>query len=290
MKLNISQRTPEWLALRRTKIGASDIPVIMGTSPWGSIEDLVQKKRTDKEGFTSKAMQHGTNSELHVLGLVAAELGKEVLLDQTHAHDTDECAMASLDGITADGLTVIEVKAPGEKSHTVHKTTGIPIYYYQQMQWQMYNSNTREGVFASWFEGDLYLENIEYDQDMVDQIIPKAHEFYNKYIAGSEIFEGKEGALFVPDEIWAKEQLAYLDIQEKKKPYLEALRSLEEEENSLKCVILDLAQDKDIAGSYLKVSIFERKGSIDEDKLVKSGVNVNAFRKRPTIIRKISPV
>ncbi len=56
----MQQNTPEWLEYRKTKIGASDAPILMNCSPWSSPYDLwMEKKGMKAPKKMTPAMQRG---------------------------------------------------------------------------------------------------------------------------------------------------------------------------------------------------------------------------------------
>lgn len=290
MKINIDQRSPEWLELRRTKIGASDIPVIMGTSPWGSIPSLIKEKRGEGKTFFNEHMQRGVLKESDILDAVEKEIGVQLERSPVYVKEDSPFVMASLDGLTADGSMIVEAKAPSMRKHTEYKETGIPIYYYQQMQWQMYASGIQKAVFSSWCDGDLYLEDVDYDPKVIEEILPKAEDFYSRYIVGTEEAKDTKTHEFIEDPKWEALQIEYMDLMDLKKPLSDKLKELEEKESCLKKAMSEVSQGRSISGNYIKLTVCERAGSIDEDKLKKAGINVDEFRKKPTSYLRISQI
>lgn len=182
MKLNISQRSKEWHDLRRKKIGASDIPIIAGTSPWSTVYQLIESKLSKKDKIISSAMQTGIDNEEMILELVQEKL-KIGLIPAVYVHDSYEFAMASLDGISTREDLIVEIKSPQAKSHESYKQEGIPLHYAQQMQWQMFVTGVKNSVFASWYDGDLYLKELCFDEEQCLDLIKKGQEFYTEILA-----------------------------------------------------------------------------------------------------------
>lgn len=81
----IKQNTPEWLALRKTHIGASDAPIIMGESVyklndgrWKTPFTLWQEKlELLPEQTPSRAMEYGLSEEEVTRRNVSRQLGIE---------------------------------------------------------------------------------------------------------------------------------------------------------------------------------------------------------------------
>ena len=62
-QLKYEQGSPEWLAMRRTKIGASDAPIIMGVSPWTTPLQLWEQKVLGTSRAKTFFMQEGIDWE-----------------------------------------------------------------------------------------------------------------------------------------------------------------------------------------------------------------------------------
>ncbi len=70
--LNFQQNTPEWLAMRRNCIGASDAPIIMGLSPYKKRDQLLEEKVYGKNTAMSASMQYGKDMEPTLLDVAPA--------------------------------------------------------------------------------------------------------------------------------------------------------------------------------------------------------------------------
>lgn len=129
------QGSCEWLALRKTKITATDAPIIMGENKWKTPIDLYfQKIDPDFQENENDAMRRGTRLEPFARELFCMETGIEVKPDVI----IKDWAMASLDGISECKRYVVEIKCPGKNYHDMAKSDTIPLHYYGQLQHQMY--------------------------------------------------------------------------------------------------------------------------------------------------------
>lgn len=105
--------SPEWTAERRSYIGASDVPAIMGVSPYGSAYDVWLAKKQGIVPPQNEAMGMG-----HLLEPVVAELYQrrfpEVRLEMrgTIPHPKFDWLRATIDrmAITAQGEHPVEIK------------------------------------------------------------------------------------------------------------------------------------------------------------------------------------
>jgi len=130
----LTQGTPEWREWRQQGIGASDAPTIMGENPWKWADQLrAEKKRLVPDFTQNEAMAVGTALEPVARAHYCSTTGiiVEPACLQSLEHDW---LRASVDGITADGQRVVEIKC-GQSAY--RKTAGSrrpPNYYFGQLQ------------------------------------------------------------------------------------------------------------------------------------------------------------
>lgn len=143
----IKQGTAEWFAARLGKVTASKITDVMakgrGNAPSATratymgqlIAERLSGEATD--GFTSGAMQHGTDTEPQARAAYTMHTGLMVKEVGFIIHPTIADSGASPDGeVGENGL--VEIKCPHTKTHIeTLKSGGAPSQYIKQMQWQM---------------------------------------------------------------------------------------------------------------------------------------------------------
>ena len=140
------QRTEAWYAERLGKVTASRVWAVVARTKegWSAsrddyLTDLVLERLTGtkQEGFSSAAMQWGTDQEPHARAAYEAHTGNIALEVGMVQHPTVAMSGASPDGLVDDdGL--IEIKCPNSTTHG--KTllgAKIDKKYVLQMQWQM---------------------------------------------------------------------------------------------------------------------------------------------------------
>lgn len=131
--IDMEQGSPEWLALRKTKITATDASVIMGANPWKTKSQLYQEKLSDDPPKPPNArMQRGVVLEPIARALFCFKTGHHMIPKVI----VRGWAMASLDGIN-DRDEILEIKCPGEKDHSLAMRGQIPEHYFPQLQHQM---------------------------------------------------------------------------------------------------------------------------------------------------------
>ena len=142
----MEQRTEEWFTARLGKVTASKVSDVMAKTKSGysaSRATYMSQLRVERltgtraEGFTSAAMQWGTDTE------PKARTAYEFITDMNVVevgfvnHPFIEMSGASPDGLV-DDLGMLEIKCPNTSTHVqTLLDEKIPKRYVDQMQWQM---------------------------------------------------------------------------------------------------------------------------------------------------------
>jgi putative phage-type endonuclease len=167
----LPQRSDEWLELRGSKIGGSDVAAVLGQNPWEDAYKLWQYKtgKIAPKKFT-KAMERGTILESEALEKVSEQLSSDydnLKIEQFFVIDPDfEFASASYDGVDIDNKFIVELKCPSSAVNfkSVFED-GIPGYYYPQVQWQLMIAkktwNIDKAYFCSYYPEGCYITNFE---------------------------------------------------------------------------------------------------------------------------------
>jgi len=128
------QGSVAWHAWRNQGVGASEAAAILGEYPWKNRKRLMAEKcGLGDSSFNSAAMAFGTATEPEARRRYIAEKGTHVepACIQSTTHDW---LRASLDGLSADGRLVVEIKCgPSVQAHTA-KFGQPPRYYIGQLQ------------------------------------------------------------------------------------------------------------------------------------------------------------
>ena len=131
--VDLQQGTTKWLEWRRSGIGASDAHVAM-TSGFRTRQTLIkEKKGILTRDYKSKAMEEGHQLEPEARALYIKTTGNNVspACIQSSRYDW---LIASLDGISKDYSTVVEIKCGAHTYKTVQESGEIPRPYYSQVQ------------------------------------------------------------------------------------------------------------------------------------------------------------
>lgn len=173
--VDIEQGTAEWLALRRSKITATDAPIIMGASKWKTRAQLLREK---KDPFhvdpINVAMERGRRLEPFARQLFTIKTGMQA----TPYVIVRNWAMASLDGLT-DDKTVLEIKCPIAGLHD-----SVPAWYMPQIQHQMWVVDAQKAIYFTFDGIDGRMVNVDRDEKFIQEMIAQEASFYEDLIKG----------------------------------------------------------------------------------------------------------
>jgi putative phage-type endonuclease len=152
----------EWLALRKTGIGGSEVAAICGLSKWTSPYTLwCQKTGRISDSVTpNDAMEWGNRLEPVIIDKFESEHPElKVYRDVgTWRHKDREFQVTNPDAIyeTEDGkLGILEIKTAMYEDDWKE---GVPRYYETQVQWYMQTFGIERGYVAVLFHGNSYRE------------------------------------------------------------------------------------------------------------------------------------
>ncbi len=174
----MQQNTPEWLEMRRSKIGASDAAAIMGVCPYATPYQKWEEKVLGKSTYQNEAMRKG-----HELEPIARALFEETTgittMPKVCFSSEYEWQMASLDGISFDGDFVLELKCPTKRKLFDDALKGrVPEFYKVQHQHQFSVSKAKKGAFAVFFQNEIAIVETFPDDKFIKKMIKSEEKFY----------------------------------------------------------------------------------------------------------------
>ncbi len=144
--MNAPQGSAAWFAERAGCVSASRLADVMAKIKSGEAAsranyraELIAQRLTGvcEEGFTTAAMQWGTDNEPIARAMYEIRTGNDVEQVGFIKHPTIEWAGASPDGLIGD-YGLIEIKCPNTATHIDYLLGKVPPKKYQpQMIWQM---------------------------------------------------------------------------------------------------------------------------------------------------------
>lgn len=151
----------EWLAIRNTGIGGSDVGTILGLNKYKTDFELWQEKTGIKEPADlseKEAVQRGNRSEAPLRDLINALHPEYNFRDPgvTLQRKDKPFMLANLDGLSYDNLIGLEIKTANVRSMD-EWTDCIPQTYYAQIMWYMAVTGIEK--FIMW----AYVEQMSFD-------------------------------------------------------------------------------------------------------------------------------
>jgi len=178
--VGMQQNTPEWLAWRKKGIGASESAAILGLCPYNTAHGVwLNKTGRTKEVETNFAMQRGSDLE----GKARAKYELISMQDMNPViatHPKYEILRASLDGISEDKKTILELKVPSLETHEKAKKGIVPDHYMIQIQHQLLVTGAEVCHFFTYSHKDESHALVEVIPNLETQgeIVAKCLEFW----------------------------------------------------------------------------------------------------------------
>lgn len=266
----MDQRTPEWHAMRRNKIGASDAPVIMKKSPWKTPYQLWQEKLELVDGqTTNSAMQRGNDLEPVAKQALEAKLGMP-LGPQIRLATARSWMMASLDAVSFDERTVAEIKCPGKADHETALAGHVPEKYYPQLQHQIEVCGVDMMYYFSYTGVDDVLLEVPRDDKYIAQLLIEEEKFYECMMN----FDPPE--LMTGDYTW-QDGAKWAKLVEE----LNEIKKLKKREEEIKEELIAIAEGKNARGAGITLTKCLRKGCIEYKKIPElANIDLEQYRKK----------
>ncbi len=276
MKLiKLEQSGDEWKSWRMNGLGASDVPIIMGTNPYKTPYQLWEEKCgfSDSQELSS-AMIHGIKHE----GMVRNGLNQDKELELIPICIEDDIypfMKASLDGYDSYSGTLYEIKCPTSPK-TIEKAMDgiIHEYWLDQVQWQIMICKPVKAYIAlwDWDKVETIVVEVKENLSRQNEMREKAIEFWNYVKTGQEPPMGDKDYLEVKDEKLETLVYKYVDISREEK-------SLKEKKKKLKEQIIEFGDDGNFQAYGMKVKRCHPRISYDYEKMKSDGVDLNKYKK-----------
>lgn len=158
---NYDSNSPEWLQLRKTGLGGSDVGAVLGVSPWTSPFALWAKKlnKIPDDFAPSEAMEWGTLLEPVILERFARQHPELTIYTNcgTWAHKDRPWQLANPDAIALNKDTgefsIIEIKTSRYEDEWNEKTGEVPLTYRAQILWYMDTFGFKKATAVALFSG-----------------------------------------------------------------------------------------------------------------------------------------
>jgi len=275
------QGTDEWKEWRRSRGNASEVAALMGCAPWfpATPYQLWTVKTGRAEVAESDAMRRGSALE------PAARAYAEELFGEVFEPQVCELGRlsASLDGLTFDGSTVLEIKCPakGKYSETwkhVAEHGRPPEHYLWQIQQQLLCSGAKLARFVVCHaEGEQITDAIHCD------VLPDLQMHEAIKAAWAQFFEHLDSDTPPPlterdvrereDAEWAAAAQAWREAKQR----LDKAKTAEAEARK---ALLALAGEQSTVGAGVKATRYFVAGNVDYKRAAEdAGVDLSKYQK-----------
>lgn len=203
--IECEQGSPEWIAARVGKLGASMVAdaVARTKTGWGAsranvMARLVVERLTGQpaESYTNAAMQWGVDMEPDARRMYEFMAGAEVQQVGLVLHPRIEWTHASPDGLVG-GAGLVEIKCPTSATH-MDTLLGACIdgKYVKQMQWQLACTGREWVDFVSYdprfpAEMQLHITRVERDAEMIATLEDEVSQFLAEAAIKVEMLQAK---------------------------------------------------------------------------------------------------
>lgn len=185
----IKQRTPEWHELRRDSVTSSDMPVLVGLSPFKSeyelaLEKLGQMPPEDEPTDGTDPREVGLLIEPVLLELYRRRTGRDAhRIHRTHTHRDIPWAAASLDAETIRERPnrLVELK---HSSSIRWASKTLPEDVEVQVMWQMGVAGFSQADVTALVYGQLRVIPLEFDESYFADLVAIGARFHDRVLAG----------------------------------------------------------------------------------------------------------
>lgn len=171
MKFITFKTRAEWLEWRMSGIGSSDSMAVMGASPWLTRDQLwAQKTERMLPQKSMPWMKRGQDLEPLARKKYETMVGRP-MNPANVAHEKHSFLIASLDGISAKGNHLVEIKCPGTQDHAVALKGKVPDKYVWQLTHQLLVTGLKEMDYFS-FDGEKgvivrFVRNVQFEKALL---------------------------------------------------------------------------------------------------------------------------
>ncbi len=279
----LHQNTAQWHSWRRQGIGASDAPVIMSETPFKTPRTLwsiktgrmqeepagpAARRGRELERFARRAYERQTGNQMEPLCLV---------------HQEFDWMRASLDGLSFDGSTLLEIKCPLSLRDRASAQEGrIPSQYRAQLQHQLEVSGAQQAHYWSFHGSDGILIEMRPDKEYVKRLVEAEAAFWQLVKENRWPELADEELDLSADPNWRYAALRYREVRLR-------LESAAFDEHRLRATLGRMATARRTYGCGVEVLKSSRKGAVDYSAIPElRGVNLEPYRKSPVAVMKIN--
>lgn len=224
----------EWLRLRKTGIGGSDMGAVCGINPYSSamnvFYDKISEEITDED---SESMRVGRDLEDYVARRFTEETGFKVRRSNVCYRSVEYPYMiADVDRLLMGCDAGLECKTTNAYGADQWKSDQVPSHYVIQCQWYMAVTGKKQWYIACLIMGiDFVIRKIERDEALIKDLITIGGHFWNHNVMqkivpdadGTEMYDKALEKYFIKAEKGTVISLSGFDESLKRRMELEAM-------------------------------------------------------------------
>ena len=259
MEAHLIQRSPEWIAWKKTKISGTDSAKILNLNPWASALSLWEEKLNLKESQKiNSSMQRGIDLEP-----IALQLFNEITDNDFEPivveHPKEKWAIASLDGMNSKN-EILEIKANGQKNHQLALDGIIPDYYLCQIQHCLWVSGADIAYYFSYTPESQKIIEVKPDLEFIKMMVNKEREFFLNLQNFTPPPATDKDFVKRDDDDWYKHTEIWKDTKRQ-------IKLLEAKEEALRHELIAMCDGQSCQGNGLRISKTITKGRVDFSKI-----------------------
>jgi putative phage-type endonuclease len=264
----------EFVQSRKSYLGASDAPVVMGVSPWRSPYQLWEDKLgVSKEQEDNYAMKRGRELEPVARDAYQIYTGNIVEPKQVF-HPKIKYMMANLDGFSKDGSVAVEIKCPGEKDHDLAKQGIVPEKYRPQLQHQLEVIGIDSVHYFSYRDGDTALIEVGRDESYIKRLCTEEKRFWG-YV------ESLTPPPLTDRDFAKRNDLAWVSAASEWAKITEEIQNLKSRQDEYRDTLVKLSGNQNTIGKGVKLQKIVRKGGVDYKSIPElKDIDLEKFRKK----------
>lgn len=181
----------DWLNVRKTGIGGSDVGTILGVNKWKSPIQLYFEKigEVKEPVLDNEYIYWGNVLEDVVAQEFNKRTGKKVRrVNKMFRHPKYNFMIANIDRSVVGEEALLECKTTSEFNKGKWEDDEIPSTYLAQVQHYLAVTGYKKAYIAVLIGGNRFLwKEIERDEELIKLLIDKEKDFWERYILGDEI-------------------------------------------------------------------------------------------------------
>lgn len=274
----------EWLKWRQQGIGGSDMPVILGDSPYRTALELYEEKIADTiVEKTSHIMERGNRYEPRIRSFY------NMLYDTNFEPALFEMDFlrVSLDGLDKD--SICEIKTAGKDAHEEARLGRVPKKYYAQVQHALMVSRKSECIYISYCDPS-WDETQEIKKEFLAVVCVKPDlEYQEKIYNAAKVFWYDHVLKRIPPKPTEKDFKPLLGLAPQMHQWKKLdsqIKELEGKRDSLREEILSAAEKEEyprLLCAGVRLVKQTRVGNVDYKKIPElKGVDLDSYRGKGT--------